>query len=82
MANEATATHGSHDHHPHGWRRWLYSTNHKDIGTMYIILSIVAAIIGGAMSVLIRLELMYPGIQFITDFQFYNVVAVGCNVPM
>ena len=77
MANEATATHGSHDHHPHGWRRWLYSTNHKDIGTMYIILSVVAAIIGGAMSVLIRLELMYPGIQFITDFQFYNVLVTG-----
>ena len=44
----------SHDHHgaPTGFvKRWLYSTNHKDIGTMYIIFAIVAAFIGGAMSI-------------------------------
>ena len=41
------------DHNtPRGWRRWLMSTNHKDIGTMYIILSIIAGLIGGAFSVL------------------------------
>ena len=43
-----------HDHHgaPTGFvKRWLYSTNHKDIGTMYIIFAIVAAFIGGAMSI-------------------------------
>ena len=77
MADQAAAAHGDHDHHPSGWRRWLYSTNHKDIGTMYIVLSIVSAAIGGAMSVLIRLELMEPGIQLITDFQFYNVLVTG-----
>jgi cytochrome c oxidase subunit 1 len=79
MAYGAVAGHGEHDHehHPSGWRRWLYSTNHKDIGTLYIILSIIAAIIGGAMSWYIRLELTYPGIQYIDDFQFYNVLVTA-----
>ncbi len=67
----------AHDHNPTGWRRWLLSTNHKDIGTLYIILSIVAAVIGGAMSWLIRLELMDPGVQYIADFQFYNVLVTA-----
>jgi len=79
MAYGATAGHEEHvhDHHPTGWRRWVYSTNHKDIGTMYIILSIIAALIGGFMSWYIRLELAQPGIQFIDDFQFYNVLVTA-----
>ena len=59
----------SHDHHgaPTGFvRRWLYSTNHKDIGTMYIIFAIVAAFIGGAMSIYMRMELMNPGVQYLS----------------
>ncbi|NQV44056.1 MAG: cytochrome c oxidase subunit I [Rhodospirillales bacterium] len=68
----------AHDHHnPTGMRRWLMSTNHKDIGTLYLILSIIAAVIGGAMSWFIRMELAEPGIQYIDDFQFYNVLVTA-----
>jgi len=64
----------SHDHHPRGWARYLYSTNHKDIGTMYIIFAIFAGLVGGALSVAIRAELMEPGVQYFTgDEHLYNV---------
>ena len=78
MANTAEAQHDDHDHHMPGFfTRWFCSTNHKDIGTLYILLSFIAAIIGGAMSWYIRLELAAPGIQYIDDFQFYNVLVTA-----
>jgi len=76
MAHAETA-HDDHNHAPKGIGRWLFSTNHKDIGTMYLVLSVLAAIVGGGMSWLIRLELATPGIQFIEDFQFYNVLVTA-----
>ena len=57
------ATHEHHADHPTGWRRFVYSTNHKDIGTMYLVLAILAGMIGGALSILMRMELQAPGIQ-------------------
>jgi len=72
------ADHHAGDHHnPTGWRRWMMSTNHKDIGTLYLIIAMVASIVGGAMSWYIRLELAEPGIQYIHDFQFYNVLVTA-----
>lgn len=52
-----------HDHRPKGWRRYVYSTNHKDIGTMYLVFAIMAGIVGGFLSVMMRIELQEPGIQ-------------------
>ncbi|MFO1089127.1 MAG: cytochrome c oxidase subunit I [Hyphomicrobiales bacterium] len=62
----ADATHAHHEDHPTGWRRYVYSTNHKDIGTMYLIFAIVAGIIGGLLSIAMRMELQQPGIQYFT----------------
>ena len=54
----------AHEDHPTGWKRYVYSTNHKDIGTMYLWFAIFAGIMGGIMSIAMRMELAEPGIQY------------------
>ncbi len=63
--------HAHDDHAPHGFRRWLFATNHKDIGTMYLIFSFVSLLAGGVMALGIRLELFQPGLQFFRP-EFFN----------
>jgi len=60
-----------HDHKPTGLGRWLFSTNHKDIGTMYLWFSFIMLFIGGGMAMIIRAELYQPGMQLV-DPDFFN----------
>ena len=54
-----------------GITRWLFTTNHKDIGTLYLWLSFIMFMIGGAMVMIIRVELFKPGLQLLEP-EFYN----------
>jgi len=69
------AAHADHHEHHHGPAkgigRWLYTTNHKDIGTMYMVFALIMFFIGGAMAMVIRAELFQPGLQLV-DPQFFN----------
>ncbi len=84
MATDMTAQDDDqHDAHPTGWKRYLYSTNHKDIGTMYLIFAIIGGIIGGAMSVLMRMELQSPGDGILGgDYHLFNVLVTGHGLIM
>jgi cytochrome c oxidase subunit I len=66
----------AHDHHdtPKGLKRWIYSTNHKDIGVMYLFYAVFAGLLGAAFSIALRAELQFPGDQFFNgNYQLYNV---------
>jgi len=62
--------------------RWFLSCNAKDIGTLYLILALFSGLIGTAFSVLIRLELSGPGVQYISDNQLYNSIITAHAIVM
>ncbi|HEX3881774.1 MAG TPA: cytochrome c oxidase subunit I [Stellaceae bacterium] len=72
--------------HAHGtpgfFKRWLCSTNHKDIGTLYLIFAVIGGLIGGLFSILMRVQLEHPGNEFITDHQVYNVIITAHGLVM
>ncbi|KJV56098.1 cytochrome c oxidase subunit I [Orientia chuto str. Dubai] len=73
----------THSDTPQGWRRWLLSTNHKDIGSMYLIFAISAGIIGGVFSFIFRLQLAVPGNNFLGgNFQLFNVLITAHAIIM
>ncbi len=64
--------HDDHHHHaPSGVTRWLFTTNHKDIGSMYLWFSFIMFLVGGSMAMVIRAELFQPGLQLV-DPHFFN----------
>ena len=81
MADRAHAE-AAHEDHPYGWRRWLFSTNHKDIGTMYLIFAMMGGIVGGLLSMGMRLELMQPGMQIFGNPEVYNVFTTAHGLIM
>ena len=70
-AAHATHAHGDHAHHPSGIMRWVMTTNHKDIGTLYLTFAGVMFFLGGIMAMTIRAELFQPGLQFLRP-DFFN----------
>ena len=72
---DAHDAHGAHDDHHHGpekgLMRWVKTTNHKDIGTLYLWFAFTMLLVGGAMAMVIRAELFQPGLQFVEP-QFFN----------
>jgi cytochrome c oxidase subunit I len=81
MASSTAASH-DHEHTPYGMSRWLFSTNHKDIGTMYLLFAIIAGVIGSGLSVAMRLELQEPGMQWFANRHMYNVFVTGHGLIM
>ncbi|MBW7949509.1 MAG: cbb3-type cytochrome c oxidase subunit I, partial [Pseudorhodoplanes sp.] len=82
--SQATTAHAGHDSHDHptGWRRYLYSTNHKDIGTLYLIFAIVAGVVGGLLSLGMRLELQEPGMQIFGSAHTFNAFVTAHGLIM
>ncbi|MDE2270603.1 MAG: cbb3-type cytochrome c oxidase subunit I, partial [Xanthomonadaceae bacterium] len=70
MSSTAQAVHHE-EHHQSFFERWFMSTNHKDIGTLYLSFSFLMLFVGGSFAMLIRAELFEPGLQFVSP-EFFN----------
>lgn len=70
--NDAIVAQNEHHHGPDpGFTRWLFTTNHKDIGTLYLLFSLIMLFVGGVFALVIRVELYEPGMLFINP-EFFN----------
>ncbi|MGH8475699.1 MAG: cytochrome c oxidase subunit 3 [Methylococcales bacterium] len=70
-----------HDHGPaKGWMRWVTTTNHKDIGTMYLVFTLAMLFIGGSMILTVRAELFEPGMQFVDPGLFNSMTTMHALV--
>jgi cytochrome c oxidase subunit 1 len=75
-------THDEHDHKPTGFLdRWVLTTNHKDIGTMYLVFALISFFVGGAMALVIRAELFMPGLQLVHP-EFFNQMTTNHALVM
>jgi cytochrome c oxidase subunit 1 len=75
MAHVATHDH-SHAHHPSGIMRWVKTTNHKDIGTLYLFFSLIMFFFAGSMAMVIRAELFEPGLQVVRPELFNQLTTM------
>src|ERR1700761_9665631 len=71
-----------HEHKPGFVARWFFSTNHKDIGTLYLIFAVVGGLVGGALSDIMRLQLIHPHNTVITDGQTWNTIITSHGLLM
>jgi cytochrome c oxidase subunit 1 len=74
--------HEVHDHKPSFFSRWFLSTNHKDIGTLYLLFAFCAGMIGAFLSFGIRMEMEEPGLQYFSNPATYNVFVTGHGLIM
>jgi cytochrome c oxidase subunit 1 len=61
---------------PTGWRRWVFATNHKDIGTLYLLFAFTMLMVGGVLALLIRAELFQPGLQVVNPELFNQLTTM------
>ena len=71
-----------HDHKPSFFARWFLSTNHKDIGTLYLLFAFCAGMVGAFLSFGIRMEMEEPGLQYFSNPATYNVFVTGHGLIM
>ena len=76
QGHEDTQGHGHHGHPPSGLMRWLTTTNHKDIGTLYLWFSFAMFLVGGLMALSIRSELFQPGLQILEPERFNQMTTL------
>jgi cytochrome c oxidase subunit I len=77
-----THPHAGHDHQPDFITRWLCSTNHKDIGTLYLCFAVLAGTVGAALSIVMRAQLQHPGGTIVTTGQEWNTIITAHGLTM